>query len=212
MHTSRLNLRFGIWTASACILLGLAYMASLAAIGLSGSGYPPVEPYDVVASIVMLISASAILVLFSVIHAVTDEDRKLFSLTALVFCILFAGMTSINRFTHLAIVRPSLSQGITAGLEWFTPYGAHSIMTGLEVLGWGFFLGLAFMFLAAVFQHGRLERGLSALLVLEAVFCLAAAISPVVAVPWLIYVGAAAWGPGFIIVCVLLIFWFRKNL
>jgi hypothetical protein len=212
MSPSTFNFRFGIWACIACILLAVAYLIALVATGASASGFPPVAPYDVLISLITLLSAVSILVLFAVIHASAPDERKLLSLIALSFATLFAGLTSINRFTHLAIVRPASAAGVTDGIQWFTPYGATSIMTGLEFLAWGFFLGLAFVFLAPVFRAGRLERALFWLLLINGILCLVSVLALPTGISWLTYVGAIAWGPGFIVVPALLIALFRHKL
>jgi hypothetical protein len=206
------TLRFAIWVNIIGIGLALAYALSLAAVGASGTGFPPVEPFDVAISIVSLISAPIILVFFAVIHVYAAEERKLFSLMALAFSILFTAMTCINRFIHLAIVRPSVAAGATDGLEWFTPYGTHSIMVGLEILGWSFFLGLAFLCAAFVFKGGVLERALFWVFLVDAALSLVSTLTPFTGITLFTFVGTIAWGPGFIAACVLLIKLLRREL
>jgi hypothetical protein len=212
MHASKFNLSSGVWICIAGIILGLAYFAAMLATGLSPSGFPPVAPYDGIISIISLLSAVAILMLFAVLHMCAPEERKLFSLSALAFATLFAGLTTINRFTHLAIVRPGLYVGLTDGIEWFTPYGAYSIMTGLENLAWGFFFGLAYLTIAPVFTGPGIKRLLSWTLLANGILCLISVFALPLGIPWLTYVGAMAWGPGFILVCVLLIIMFKREL
>jgi len=212
MSPSTFNSRFGIWTCIICIVLALAYLIALVATAVSSSGFPPAAPYDVIISVITLLSAGSILVLFAVIHASASDERKLLSLIALSFATLFAGLTSINRFTHLAIVRPASAAGVTDGIQWFTPYGATSIMTGLEFLAWGLFLGLAFVFLAPVFGAGRLERALFWLLLINGILCLVSVLALPTGIDWLTYVGAIAWGPGFVIVPALLLAFFMRKL
>jgi hypothetical protein len=212
MNMSRSTLKFGIWVNVFGIALALGYAVSLIAVGSSGTGFPPIEPYDTAISIISLISAPAILIFFAVIHTYAPEDRKIFSLPAFAFSILFTAMTCINRFVHLAVIRPSLAAGATDGLEWFTPYGAHSIMVGLEILGWSFFLGLAFLFAAFVFKGGLLEKTLFGVFLADAVLCLVSTLTPFTGITLFTFIGTIAWGPGFIIACALLIRLFRREL
>ncbi len=212
MNATKYNLRFGIWISISGVVLALAYLGAMVATASSSSGFPPVEPYGMLISIISLLSGIVILILFAVIHACTPDDRKLLSLIALAFATLFAGVTSINRFTHLAIVRPGLYMGKSSGIDWFTPYGAYSIMTGMENLAWGFFLGLAFIFLTPVFNGGRFERLLSWTLAGNGILCLVSVLALPLGITWLTYVGALAWGPGFIFLCILLIISFNRHL
>jgi hypothetical protein len=208
---SNTTLRFGIWVNGIGIVLALAYIASLVAVGLSGTGFPPVEPFDVIVSLISLISAPAILAFFAVIFLVAAEERKTFGLLALAFSILFTAMTSINRFVHLAVVRPSLAAGVTEGLEWFTPYGVYSIMVGLEILGWSFFLGLAFLFAAFVFWGNRDAKYLSWIFLANALLSLVSTLTPFTGITAFTFVGAIAWGPGFILAALLLTGFYRQK-
>lgn len=212
MMSATFNYRFGFWVCVVGIVLALIYMSALAATAISPSGFPPVYPYDVIIDVISLASAVGILILFCAVHSCSGTDRKLFSRIALAFAVLFAGMTIINRFTHLAVVRPAQAAGVTEGLDWFTPYGAHSIMTGLENLGWGFFLGLAFISLAPVFTRGKLERFLCGVLLINGVLCLVSVFTLITGITALTFIGAVAWGPGFTVFCLLLSVFFKHGI
>jgi hypothetical protein len=212
MNSSRPNLAFGIWCSSIVIVLAIAYMMALIAAAISPSGFPPVEPYDTAISIVCLLSAPGILILFALIHIFAREERKLFSLIGLCFAVLFCAMTSINRFVHLAVVRPSLAMGKTAGLEWFMPYGAPSVMGAIEILAWSFFLGLAFTFTAFAFDKTRLERRLFWTCLVNGMLCLMSTLTPLTGIVLFTFLGIPAWGPGFILFCALLLAMFKEQL
>jgi hypothetical protein len=57
------------------------------------------------------------------------------------------------------MVIPSILSGETAGLSLFTQYNPHGIFIALEGLGY-FMMSVAFLFAAAVFAGGRLERAI----------------------------------------------------
>jgi hypothetical protein len=101
--------------------------------------------------------------------------------------------------------------GVTDGLNWFMPYGWPSIMAAMEVLAWGFFLGLAFLFLAPVFRNGRLELAIFWILIISGVFSLIAMIGQMVNSVLLNMLGIVAWGPGLILIFSLLALWFKKS-
>jgi hypothetical protein len=46
----------------------------------------------------------------------------------LAYILIFATLTSINRYVALTVVRQSLAAGNTDGLQWFLPYTWPSIM------------------------------------------------------------------------------------
>jgi hypothetical protein len=100
--------------------------------------------------------------------------------------------------------------GITDGLNWFMPYGWPSIMAAMDVLAWGFFLGLAFLFLTPVFRRGKLELAIFWTLILSGVFALLAVLGQALNSVPLNLLGILAWGPGLIVLFILLAFWFKN--
>ncbi len=212
MNASRRNLTFGIWWSWIGIVLALAYLVALIAAAVSPNGFPPVEPYDTAISIVCLLSAPAILILFALVHAFASEERKLFSLIGLCFAVLFCAMTCINRFVHLAVIRPTVALGKPAGLEWFLPYGSHSVMGAAEILAWSFFLGLAFTFTAFAFDKTSQERWLFWTCLVNGILCLVSTLTPLTGIVLFTFLGIPAWGPGFILFCALLIRLFKQQL
>src|SRR5512133_1046087 len=212
MKLSRPNLIFGVWCSAIGIVLATAYLASLLAAAVSPSGFPPVEPYDTAASIICLLSAPGILILFVMIHAHASEERKLYSLIGLCFAVLFCAMTCINRFVHLAVVLPSVAMGKTIGLDWFMPYGSPSVMSAIEMLGWSFFLGLAFIFTAFAFDKSRLERWLFWVCLVNGTLCLVSTLAPLTGIALFTILAIPAWGPGFILLCALLLTLFKDQI
>ena len=91
------------------------------------------------------------------------------------------------------------------------PYGSPSIMAAMEVLAWGFFLGLAFLILVPVFGKGKLERSLFWTLVLSGIFCLVGTFGQVVNSVMFNLMGILGWGIGLTTVLALLAAWFRRQ-
>jgi hypothetical protein len=137
--------------------------------------------------------------------------KKIFTRTSLALIVIFATLTSINRYVALTVVRQSIDMGITEGLNWFMPYGWPSIMAAMEVLAWGFFLGLAILFLAPVFQTGKLELAIFWTLIISGILSLIAVIGQVINSVILNMLGIIAWGPGLLLLFSLLAFWFKNS-
>jgi hypothetical protein len=98
-------------------------------------------------------------------------------------------------------VRQSLSSGNTNGLQWFLPYCWPSIMLALEYLAWGFFFGLACIFLALVFTSGRLEQAIFWTLIARGSLSLLAVLGQMIGTNGLTFnfftlAGVIGWGPG----------------
>jgi hypothetical protein len=104
-----------------------------------------------------------------------------------------------------------MEMGNTDGLNWFMPYGWPSIMAAIEVLAWGFFFGLALLFLAPVFRTGRLELVIFWTLTLSGIFSLIAALGQIMNSVILNLFGIIAWGPGLMLFFALLPKWFKAQ-
>jgi hypothetical protein len=93
------------------------------------------------------------------IHSYAPSDRKIFSHIALSFAVIYATIILIDYFIQFTVVIPSILTGETAGLSLFTQYNPHGFFIALETLGYSMMSG-AFLFVAAVFAGGKLERAL----------------------------------------------------
>lgn len=203
--------KLGYWVSFVEIVLAVAYLAAVAAMFITGT-IPPAEPYISIVSVVSLASAPLFVFLWAILHNNTaPSETRIFTQTSLALIVIFATLTSINRYVALTVVRQSMDMGITDGLNWFMPYGWPSIMAAMEVLAWGFFLGLAFLFLAPTFRKGRLELAIFWTLIISGILALVAVLGQVMNSVVLNMLGIIAWGPGLIVLFSLLASWFRNT-
>lgn len=200
----------GYWTSLLGVSLTLIYLTAVAGMFISGA-IPPAEPYLSIISAVSLASAPALIFLWVNLHNSVPPMQKVFTQTSLALMVIFATLTSINRYVAMTVVPQSMKLGITDGLNWFMPYGWPSIMAAIEVLAWGFFLGLAFLFLAPVFRTGRLELAIFWTLIGSGIFSLIAVLGQVLNSVVLNMLGIIAWGPGLILLFALLACWFKNS-
>ena len=214
--TSRRIAQVGFWTGLVLVILGLAYLGLLAAMMILGSGFPPIEPFQTAFNVLILITAAVMVLFWAILHEAVPADRKLFSRASLALIVIFATLTSINRYVGLTVVKQSIAAGNTDGLQWFMPYGWPSVMLALEMLGWGFFFGLACLCLAPAFSGGRLDRAISLLLLVVGILSLLSALGPVMGYSSLSFspftlAGVVAWGPGLTATVALIAIRFRRN-
>ena len=202
--------KLGYWMSIIEIVLAAIYLGSVAGMFISGT-IPPAEPYISIVSIVSLASVPIFIFLWAILHSVSSPGKKVFTQTSLALIVIFGTLTSINRYIALTVVPQSQEMGITNGLNWFMPYGWPSIMAAMEVLAWGFFLGLAFLFLAPVFRKRKLEIAIFWTLVISGIFSLIAVLGQIMNSVVLNMLGIIAWGPGLIILFVLLASWFKNS-
>ena len=106
-----------------------------------------------------ILLALIFIVLMVCIHSYAPSDRKIFSHIALSFAVIYATIILIDYFMQFTVVIPSILTGQTAGLSLFTQYNPHGFFIAFETLGYSMMSG-AFLFVAAVFAGGKLERAL----------------------------------------------------
>jgi hypothetical protein len=200
----------GFWSALFNTLGGIIYFLVILGLVLTGQfTFPPSGGVQLFGGIISLIFCPLIVILMASLHAVTVPEKKVFSQSSLAFTLLFAISVSINRFTQLGVVRQSIAAGTTEGLNWFLPYGDHSIMFGLEMMGWGWFLGLALLAAAPIFSKGKLQGWIKWLLVVYGVLGIISSAGFLAASP-ISAIGFIAWGLILFIITGLLMVYFRR--
>ena len=200
----------GFWSALIATLGGVVYFqVILMALLANQFTYPPSNALQLFGGISSLVLCPVLVILMACLHTITPAEKKVFSQISLAFTILFAVAVSINRFTQLGVVRQSIESGRTQGLDWFLPYGDHSIMLGLEMMGWGWFLGLAMLFAAPLFTKGKVDQWICGFSILYGVLGLVSSITYLLASP-LSVVGFVAWGLILFIITALLAVRFKK--
>ena len=207
--------RMGFWSGIILVILGLAYLGLIAAMILTGSGFPPIEPFQTLLNILVMITAAWMVFFWVILNQAAPLERKLFSQASLALIVIFATLTSTNRYIGLTVVRQSITAGNTNGLEWFLPYGWPSITLAMEFLAWGIFFGLACICLAPVFLKGSLEHAIFWTLMITGFLSLMAAIGQILGSNGLTFnlftfAGVLGWGPGLTTAAALIVIWFRK--
>ena len=198
--------KLGYWSALIATIAGIGYFLLLAGMNLSGGfTFPPADGIQLIAGIYSLAICPVFIVLIACLHVTTPPEKQIFSLSSLAFTILFVTSVSINRFTQLGVVRLSSQAGLNSGIEWFLAYGDNSVMLGLEMMGWGWFLGLAMLAAAPLFSSPWLRW----LMVAYGVMGLICAAAFLVASP-LVLIGFFAWGVVLVIITALLAAYFRR--
>ena len=207
---SNLVSSLGFWSAGIMTVAGIVYLIVVGAyLAAHGFVLPPTGALQLFGGIITILEAAVLVVLMASIHEATPDRMRILSRLAMIFTVLFCAMVSINRFVQLSVVQQRISSGETEGISWFLAYGPRSVMFSLEILGWGFFLGLACLFAAPIFSAGRLELAIRWLFVLYGVLGLVTAVAFALASP-LAAVGFFAWGVVLPVATALLTVFFRR--
>lgn len=193
--TNRLALKLGFWSALVVAVLSVVYLGVLVVnFATAGFTFPPPKAIQLMGGIITFLSAPAILVLFAAIKSSTSQDKGILGTLGLSFTTLFALSVSINRFVQLSIIQQSPPTALSRDLARFLPYDTGSVMFALEILGWGFFLSLAALSVAPLFEGNRIKESIRWLLLAYALFSLLSVLGFLSASP-LTAAGFVAWGP-----------------
>lgn len=194
--------RLGIWSATAVIVIGGMYVATLGVgVAVHGLATPIGDPILAIMEILTLLSALAVVLLMVAIHDYASGPRKPYGLIAVAFTIVFAGTTSVVHFVELTALRQSGAGGIV----WPSPLYAA------ELAAWDLFLGLALLFAAPVFEGGGLAGRARHGLLISGSLSLAGIIGPAVGDMRLQRVGILGYAVVFPLVCFTLARLFRVD-
>ncbi len=202
--------QLGFWASVYGALIGGVYLLILI-YSISTEGFASlVSPFPFVqlaGGIGTFLSVPGLVILFTAIRFVNEEDNKVLGSLGVNFIILFAATVSINRFIQLTVIQQSLPD-VPIDLARFLPYEPGSVMFALEVLGWGFFSSLAAVSVAPLFSSSPLNKTIRWLFILYAIFSFLSVIS--FATNILIPTGPIAWGPILLMLSILLAIYFRN--
>lgn len=183
-----LTIKLGYWSAVACFFLAMAYLVAAVTGVAVASNFPPFVWSDVpgfLAStnravlvcftfnqVVMFLLSPVYLVLLCSFHDYAAPDKKALTRIALHFWTGPLLLTGTLYFLHFHSMRMIFSKGVTTGLEQLLQWNSDSAVNSVGTLGWTFFAGLAFVFLAPAFSGSRLERRLRLAFLIEGIGCL----------------------------------------
>ena len=141
------------------------------------------------------------------IHAWAKDDRKVHGVAAVVFMAAVAVVTSMVHFSILVLRR----EPPFAEMDWLFSFSWPSVVYVLDILAWDVFFPISFLFAAAVFRGGRLEKGIRALLIVSGVLAFARLVGVVVGDMQLRNIGIVGYAVVFPASVVLIAILFRKS-
>jgi hypothetical protein len=200
--------QLGFFAAVYGVVIGGLYLIILIySISTEGFSLTPTPFVQLVGGIVTFLTVPGLVILYTAIRFVNEEDNKILGSLGVSFIILFAATVSINRFVQLTVIQQSLPD-VPTDLTRFLPYESGSVMFALEVLGWGFFSSLAAVFVAPLFSSSPLNKTIRWFFILYAIFSFGSVIG--FAANILIPTGPIAWGPISLVLSILLSVYFRN--
>jgi hypothetical protein len=176
--TSR-DLMLGRWSARAIAAVSIPYAITMV-LGFSSMGNlrdPLPDPYLAVAEVLILLMAPFMVTLMIAVHACAPVRLRAFSLTALGWMLLLAGVTMTVHFVELTFVR-RINPAEVPGFDRLLNFQWPSLLYAADIAAWDLFLGLSLLFAAPVFTGLRYRwarRGLLA----SGALCLLGLVGPI---------------------------------
>jgi hypothetical protein len=122
-------------------------------------------------SLLIVLMAPFLVITMVAVHAYAAPEHKAYSLAALAFMILLAGITSSVNFALFAVARhPTPAPSMWVGSFIFS--GWPPLPQALDFFAWDWFFGLSMLLAAPVFRGGRLANAVRALMILTGVLCI----------------------------------------
>lgn len=164
----------GTAAAWAVFFLGVMYAVTtvLGFLSLKSPQDPIGDPYFTIMELLIVLMAPLMVVSMVAVHAYAPAEVKVYSLTALCFMILLAGITSSVHFVILTVSRQIETAGLT-GVPLLLSFKWPSVAYTLDILAWDWFFALSMLFAAPVFKGGRLEIAVRILMIVSGVLSLA---------------------------------------
>ncbi len=163
--------RFAAWAVS---VLGIAYGVTLVLglLSLKSSQDAIADPFFSIMELLIVLMAPLMVMSMVAVHTYATADVKPYSLTAVAFMILLAGITSSVHFMILTVSR-SIEATQLPWVPLFVSFKWPSVTYALDILAWDWFFALSMLFAAPVFRDGKLERTVRVLMIFSGVLSLA---------------------------------------
>jgi hypothetical protein len=177
--------RLGYGSALGVSIVGVVYAAVLAAgMAITGFEEPIRDPVLAIMEVLTLVAAPLLVLTMAAVHASAPPELEAYSVAALGFMVVFAGLTSAVHFVGLTALRQLGEEGI----RW------PSALYAVELLAWDLFLGLALLCAAPVFRGPGLARAIRLGLVATGGLCIAGTLGPVTGEMRFQFIAVAGYG------------------
>ena len=182
------------------------WSAILVTIFLAISGITSSASIYLVSNISGFILTSIFLIVITCIYYSAPDDKKILGQIGLSFAIIYATMISMNYFIQLTFVKFG-----AFNTDIFSMKNPQSMMMTIEVLGY-FFMGLSTLFIAPIFESGRLEKSIRWLFVFNGILGIGGAIGFALNLDWRILIGGLLiWTIVMPVTTALLAYWFKTE-
>lgn len=204
--------RVAIWSALGTFFFGLLYAPTLVAAFVSAGNVrdPLTDPFLGILEVQIILMAPLMVVMMVAVHGYAPRSARMYSLSALGFMILCAGLTTSVHFVELTVARridPASMPGYSQLFSWEWP----SVLYALDILAWDWFFGLSMLLAAPLFKGGKLHASARACMILSGTLSIAGLLGAALGDMQLRGIGIAGYAVVFPVVCLLLALVFSRT-
>src|SRR5574341_206024 len=152
-----------------CVIYAVVLILGL--LSLKSPQDPIGDPYFTIMEILILLMMPFMVITLIAVHAYAPSQVKAYSLTALVFMIISAVITSSLHFTILTVSRQLEAAGFTQASLFFS-FKWPSVAYTLDILAWDWFFAVSLLFAAPVFREVGIETAVRYILIVSGVLSL----------------------------------------
>lgn len=159
------------WSA---FVLGIIYAVTtiLGLLSLQSPQDPIGDPYFTMMEILIILMMPLMVVSMVAVHAYASSEVKAYSLSALAFMVVVAGITCSIHFVVLTVSRQFEAAGSAWAPQLFS-FRWPSVVYTLDILAWDFFFPLSMLCAAPVFKGDGLKKSVRALMIVSAILSFA---------------------------------------
>lgn len=192
-------------------LFTTAYAATLVSglLSLQSPQTPIGDPLSSILEILIILTMPLMVALMVAVHAWASAETKVFSLIALVFTSLLAGLTCSVHFVILTVGRQAPFSG-DAWMPLFLSFKWPSVAYALDILAWDVFFALSVLAAAPAFTGNRLAMSIRVLLVASGALALAGLSGVIVGNMQLRNIGIVGYAGIFPVAALLIAILFRR--
>ena len=204
--------RVAVWSALGTFFFGILYAPTLVAAFVSAGNVkdPLRDPFLGILEIQIILMAPLMVVMMVAVHGYAPRGTTMYSLSALGFMILCAGVTTGVHFVELTVARqidPASTPVYAQLFSWEWP----SALYALDILAWDWFFALSVLLAASVFSGGKLHASVRAAMILSGTLSIAGLLGAALGDMQLRGIGIAGYAVVFPVVCLLLALVFSRT-